>query len=354
MIDNFDGNKQTGDSNVLAIGASDIGAVLEGKELAILEIIKGAYEIHGDGKSSLPHSTFLTFPERPANRIIALPAYLGGKVNSAGLKWIASFPENIERGVDRASAVLILNSMVTGRPKAILEGSIISTMHTAASAALAAKTLQLRLGSSAGLVGCGLINFEIARFLLNTCPTIQDFILFDLNGERAQLFQERCKAFFPGIATHVADSLNAVLAGTTLVSFATTAVKPHVADLNASVPGTVVLHVSLRDLSPQAILASDNVVDDVSHVCRAQTSVHLAEQKTGNTKFIRCTLSEILNNRADPRRDESAITVFSPFGLGILDVALGEYVLSEALTHGKGSLMRSFLPDSWSRMAVPA
>jgi hypothetical protein len=50
MIDNFDGNKQTGDSNVLAIGACDVGAVLEGKELALLEIIKRAYQIHGDGK----------------------------------------------------------------------------------------------------------------------------------------------------------------------------------------------------------------------------------------------------------------------------------------------------------------
>src|SRR5215204_6427074 len=147
--------------SIMILTGSDVLTLLSGMERELIETVKAAYEAHGRAESSLPNSTFLRFPNDETSRIIALPAYLGGEFATAGIKWVSSFPGNLDHGMDRASAVILLNSVTTGRPHAMLEGSIISAKRTAASAALSARVLHEDHDASAvGVVGCGLINFE--------------------------------------------------------------------------------------------------------------------------------------------------------------------------------------------------
>lgn len=336
------------DGDILILRGSEISSLLEDREEEIINAVKSAYVAHGRGQTALPRSNFLRFPGENKNRIIALPAYIGDGFQMAGIKWIASFPGNLEQGLDRASAVMILNSCETGRPQAILEGSIISAKRTAASAALAARTIrQNRPTTTAGFIGCGVINFQIVQFLLAACPQIDELVVFDLAESRMQYFKNNCEQKFDGVNVRCATNIADVFGGCQVVSFATTAVVPHVKDLSACAPGATILHVSLRDLDPKLVLANDNVVDDVEHVCQAQTSVHLAAELTGNRDFIRCTLSDILNGNAPPTADPESIVIFSPFGMGVLDLALAKLAYERSSQNGMGTTVKSFLPASW-------
>ena len=132
-----------------------------------------------------------------------------------------------------------------------------------------------------------------------------------------------------------------------LISFATTAIKPFVETLENCPQGSTILDVSLRDFTPPAVLSCDNVVDDVDHVCRARTSVHLTTKSVGNSDFITCTLADLLTAKV-PRRPSEKTVVFRPFGLGVLDLAVGKLVYELALQRRHGTVIPSFLPPVWT------
>jgi ornithine cyclodeaminase/alanine dehydrogenase-like protein (mu-crystallin family) len=127
--------------------------------------------------------------------------------------------------------------------------------------------------------------FVILRFLLATCPALGKVILFDLDRQRSEQTAARCTNLFPSIAIEIANDAREVIKKCRLISFATVAARPHVQTDPGFLPGTTVLQVSLRDLSEEIILGAHNIVDDVQHVCRAQTSVHLTEQLTGKSRL---------------------------------------------------------------------
>ena len=331
-------------SDILIIGALEVEAALKGREMQVLDAVQKAYETHSRGASSLPHSSFLRFPDSDKDRIICLPAYLGGDYQLAGVKWIASMPDNVARGMERASAVMILNDRVTGRPGAVIEGSIISKQRTAASAALASRVLAPGEPGAIGFVGCGPINTAIAQFLTAVWPNVDRLMAFDLDPARAEAFGVAMRAQRPGADFKVASSMEDLLGECPMVSFATTAITPYVDDLDASPAGATILHISLRDLKVGAILSNHNIVDDLDHVNRAATSIHLASQQEGDTDFVHGSLGDILLGKVNlPERDNRKL-IFTPFGLGVLDLAVADLVMNTLAEDGGGTLIKSFLP----------
>ena len=311
-----------------------------------LDVVRDAYLAHARGQSVNPDSYFLRLPDKPDCRIIALPAFIGNGVGVAGIKWIASYPGNVRRGFPRASAVLVLNDYETGYPFAILESSIISAARTAASAALAAYWLngRSRRARSLGIVGTGLIARYVYDFLLGTGWTIDEVQLYDMQPPESQKFKETaCRAEHHQSVT-VATDLGPLLRKSDLIVFTTVAAAPHVTDPGLFEHNPLVLHISLRDLAPEILLQSYNVVDDVEHVMKANTSPHLTEQQMGNRDFVTGTLAEVMEEKRSV--DRSRPIIFSPFGMGILDIALGKWVYDRAVAAGRDLRLPDFFYET--------
>ncbi|MCX5245557.1 2,3-diaminopropionate biosynthesis protein SbnB [Streptomyces sp. NBC_00201] len=329
---------------MLIIRQREVREILDGREHDLIDLVGEAYAAHAQGASVLPHSVFLRFPDDVRKRIIGLPGYLGGAHESAGVKWIASFPGNLDVGLERASAVMVLNSPRTGRAQALLEASLISAKRTAASAALGAALLvpapeRVR---GVGLVGAGVINAEILAFLAAKLPALAEVTVFDQDAERARSFIEKAAGRLPELRYTIAATISEALGAHELVSLATTAATPHTG-LEACQPGATVLHISLRDIHPDAIRGAHNVVDDTDHVLREKTSLDLARQEAGNQDFVDAQIGDLLTKRTQLRRDPGRVAVYSPFGLGVLDLAVARLVFDSARERGSGVAVTDFL-----------
>lgn len=337
--------RPAGPPSFAVVPGAQVRQVLQGREREVVELVERTYRLHGTGDSVNPPSYFLRFPDRPRSRIIALPASLGGPAPVDGMKWISSFPDNVAAGIPRASAVLILNDPGTGYPFACMESSVISAVRTAASAALAADRLSRDRPRPrrVGFFGVGLIARYVHTFLAGTGWEFDEIGVHDLSAESAAGFREYLHRTGSGARVTLHDSAESLVRSSDLLVFATVAGAPHVHEVSWFDHGPLVLHVSLRDLAPEVLLAATNVVDDVEHCLKADTSPHLVEQRTGSREFLAGTLDDVLCGRL--RMPATGTVIFSPFGLGVLDLAVGRFVYDQVLHGGALQVVDGFFDE---------
>lgn len=324
------------------IGGRYIAELLSRAKPGIIDIVEHSYRLHHLGSTNNPDSYFLRFDDRPEARIIALPAAirdLDRRVFVSGIKWIGSYPGNIESNLQRASAVIVLNDYDTGYPFACLEASQISSARTAASAVLAAGKLGSgeRRTNRLGVVGGGVIASTILDYFKASGWRFDDVCVYDRSPAHAAAFVRNLvgRDIYPVRIGTCDEALDA-----DLVVLATTAESPWIPVERQFSPSQLVLNVSLRDLPPEALLNANNVFDDVDHCMKANTSPHLAEQRYGNRNFVSGTIGQSI--LGDLRLDPGKPTIFSPFGLGVLDLAVSMYIYECALADDSGHQIPDF------------
>ena len=81
----------------------------------------------------------------------------------------------------------------------------------------------------------------------------------------------------------------------------------------------------------------------MEHCLNAGTSPHLVEQLTGNRDFLAGTLNDVLAGRVTVPRNRP--TIFSPFGLGVLDLAVGKFVSDQVARGGERHVIEDFFAE---------
>ena len=131
-----------------------------GDMLAAIADVEQVYRLNDSGDVIAPGKCVLRWgqtveDENVMGRINAMPGYIGGDYDMAGIKWIGSGPMNYKKGLPRASVTMILNDPDTKLPVCIADGTEVSTMRTGASGGVAIKYLSKSNAATMPICGCG-------------------------------------------------------------------------------------------------------------------------------------------------------------------------------------------------------
>lgn len=298
-----------------------------------VEVIEGALQLHYQKRVEQPLKQYINL-SASSDRIIAMPAYIGGHINRGGLKWIASVPKNLSKGYPRAHAISVLNCAETGRPLCIVNSTFISALRTAAVSAVFLREALLSVERGrrlkVGLIGCGMIGRCHLTMLEELFPEfLGDVVIFD-NGPTHNdwMLGERCM--------RMCDSWQEILTSSDIVITATTSSKGYM-DIKPK-DGAILLNISLRDFAPAFKPFVDFfVVDSWEEVCRRNTDIEMMHRYGGLTAEDTITLMEVVAEGRLRGRDRDSVVMFNPMGMAIFDVALISHYFDLACSLGIGA-----------------
>lgn len=281
------------------------------------------------GEFSQPIKPYLRFKDK-SNRIIAMPAYVGGSIDMAGIKWIASFPKNIDCGLSRASSITVLNDTDTGTPVAVFNTSMVSIIRTASvSGYLLQKYNSFRKQKryKIGIIGFG----PIGQHHLKMCQAIlKDKI------EAVYLFDNRTITIEDDNAIIICDSWQEAYKNSDIFIACTSSLDRYI-DIPTQSP-KLVMDVSLRDFREEALdsFSKPFILDDWDEVNRENTDIEYYSKINKLCKEGCITLCDIQKQGLNKYFSEKDTLFFAPMGMGIFDIAIAKYFFNLCMDNGIG------------------
>lgn len=169
------------EQDMITAGVKNMGQCVEIMEDMMLTLQKGDYVMGGENHNS--HGCMVTFPDNPEfegmpkngedRRFMAMPAYLGGSFQMAGMKWYGSNVENRKQGLPRSILMMMLNDKDTGAPLALMSANLLSAYRTGAIPGVGAKYLARKDSETVAIIGPGVMGKTSLSAFVSVCPKLK-------------------------------------------------------------------------------------------------------------------------------------------------------------------------------------
>lgn len=303
----------------------------------IISVIENTTECIKTSDFAQPIKPYLRYRDLK-NRIIAMPAFVGGDINKAGIKWIASFPDNIKNSIPRAHSVVVLNNADTGIPEAIINTALLSILRTAGVSGAVIKAyskVKDLKNVNVGIIGWGPIgqnHFNMITGIMG--ENISNIYLYDLNAiNRSQIkspYKEK---------VHIMDCWQDVYSESDIFITCTVSKEPYI-NKKPKI-GSLQLNVSLRDYKTDIYeYVKDNIiVDDWEEVCREKTDIEMLNIEKGLKKEDTKSIMEVICNNCLENIQPEDVIMFNPMGMAVFDIAIGSYYFEKAVNLKVGQVL---------------
>lgn len=296
---------------------------------AVMNDVERAYVINNNGDVISPGKCVTRWGTTPEDenvlgRINAMPGYIGGEYDMAGIKWIGSGPMNFKKGLPRASVTMILNDPDTKLPVCFADGTQVSTMRTGASGGIAIKLLAKSDAKVMTICGAGAQAPTQLEAAIIARPTIDILYIYDIRRESSERFAGIVAERFPEVKTIIVDDPEEAVRNSDIIDCVTLANEPFIKGEWLK-KGSLVMNMADYEVDHECVKRASKLCVDfwegIKH--RMISTVALMWQDGLITDDdIHAELGEILNGKKPARESDDEIIYFNAVGAGILDLAV--------------------------------
>ena len=332
--------------DVIQCGGLDMDAYIAGAEKAFILLEQG--------DCIERESPLIQWPDGTGRRIAFHPAYVGGDVNVAGIKWIPSNPENPAKlGLPRSNGLTILTEPVSGYPLAIMDGKLISDMRTGAVAGVGAKYLAREGAEAVSVLGAGPIARTQIWAIVRAMPKVSRIVLYDLVPAVAQSFIDDMSVRL-GLDTSlfsIADNAKAAVHEADVVATSTNvSMAERYLEYRWLKPGTLIVNTSVNDPTFETLEKVDLIVVDIKDQLDVHRGKLLLSAAAASGLIHRDDIVEmgrIITGLHPGRTYDQEKILFSPIGLGLHDLINAKRVYDIAREKGVGTTLKLWDDPIW-------
>ena len=314
-----------------------------GDMMAAIADVEQVYRLNDSGDVIAPGKCVLRWgqtveDENVMGRINAMPGYIGGSYDMAGIKWIGSGPMNYKKGLPRASVTMILNDPDTKLPVCIADGTEVSTIRTGASGGVAIKYLAKSDASVMTICGCGAQAVTQLAAALIVRPTITTVYAYDIRPEAAERFAENAMKAHPGVQVIPTQDVEQAARQSDIIDCVTLAFEPFIKGEWLK-PGCFVMNMADFEVDYDCVRRAGKIVVDYwESIKHRMISTVALMWRDGLVKDedIHAEMGEILNGKKAGRENDEEIIYFNAVGAGIMDIAVTARCYRAALANGDG------------------
>lgn len=354
------------EDDMIAAGVKDMKSCVEAMEEMFKLMKVGDYRMGGANGNS--HGSMVMFPEKspfpempvdgPDRRFMAMPAYLGGKFDMAGMKWYGSNAANKEKGLPRSILMLTLNDKDTGAPLAFMSANILSAYRTGAVPGVGFKYFAKEDAETIGIVGPGVMSKTALAAAVAVRPTLKNVKVKGRGKASLQKFVDHAKKEYPELNIYAVDTIEEAVRDSDIVSVSTSSptgdpsLYPYIAEEwikpGAIIESTAALRFDDDFIINRARTVTDNIMlyeawEEEMKPNAYNTipipAVHvedlIAEGKMKPEQID--DLGDVLLGNIPVHRKEDEIVIYSVGGMPTEDVAWGSMVYRNALKNGIGT-----------------
>ena len=319
------------------LGCGDMAAVMHDVERAYTLVEQG--DVITPGKLPMRWGKPAE-DENVYGRINAMPGYIGGEYNMAGIKWIGSGPMNYKKGLPRASVTVILNDPDTKLPVCVADGTEVSAKRTGASGGVAMKLLSKESSSVLAICGAGAQGRTQLEAAMMVRPGIKKVYVYDIRPESSARFVEESKAKYPDVEFIAAATPKEAVSESDIIVCVTLANEPFI-EADWLKKGALVMNMADFEVTYDCVKkASKIVVDNWETIKHRMISTVALMWKDGIIKDedIHAQLGQILIGEKKGRENDDEIIYFNAVGLAYTDISIAYAMYTRAREAGKGHM----------------